>query len=55
MSEKKPRFRNGETFFGVYLDTELKAALEKLAAEDDRTMSSYIRTLLKQHIASKKG
>ncbi len=33
------------------LEPELKAALERLAEADDRSLSSYITRVLKEHVA----
>jgi hypothetical protein len=35
------------------VDANIKAALEKLAADDNRSLSSYIQLLLKQHVEAK--
>jgi predicted transcriptional regulator len=34
----------------IRLDAELKAVLEELAGEDDRSLSSYINRALRQHV-----
>ena len=34
----------------VNMDKELKAILEKLAKEDDRSLTGYINHILKKHI-----
>ena len=39
----------------VRLEPSLKAALEKLAKADDRTLSGYIELLLRQHVSKRKG
>lgn len=36
----------------INMDKELKAKLEKLAKEDDRSLTSYINNILKKHINS---
>lgn len=33
------------------LDPDMKAALERLAADDDRSLSSYITRVLREHVA----
>jgi predicted transcriptional regulator len=42
-----------ETSINVRVANELRAKLEKLAAEDHRTLSSYVEKLLKQHVAER--
>jgi predicted transcriptional regulator len=34
------------------VDSELKAALHRLATDEDRSLSSYIKRLLKAHVES---
>ena len=36
----------------INIDKELKAKLEKLAKEDDKSLTSYINNILKKHINS---
>jgi predicted DNA-binding protein len=36
----------------INMDKELKAKLEKLAKEDNRSLTSYINNILKKHINS---
>jgi len=38
----------------IRLDPDVKAALEELAKEDERSLSSYINRALRQHIEAKK-
>ena len=35
----------------IRIESEHKAALEKLAAADDRTLSTYVARVLKAHLA----
>ena len=37
------------------INDDLKAALQKLAAADRRSLSSYIHLALEDHVAAKKG
>jgi predicted transcriptional regulator len=37
------------------IEPELKAALEKLAAADDRTLSNYILRILRDHVSRANG
>jgi predicted transcriptional regulator len=39
----------------IRLDPEVKAAVEKLAKADDRTLSAYVNRILKQHVVEKQG
>lgn len=39
----------------VYVDEEIKSAIEKLAALDDRPVSNYVLQLIKQDIAAAKS
>ena len=34
----------------IRLDSEVKAALQELAAADERTLSAYVNSVLRQHI-----
>ena len=36
----------------VYVDEDIKAAVEQLAGEDDRPVSNYVLQLIKQDIAA---
>lgn len=38
----------------VYVDEEIKAAVEKLASKDDRPVSNYVLQLIKQDIEAAK-
>jgi predicted transcriptional regulator len=38
----------------IRLEPEVRAALEELAKEDDRSLSAYINRALRQHIEDKK-
>jgi hypothetical protein len=40
--------------FSMRLDEDLKAALQKMADEDNRSLTNYIETLLRQHVADRK-
>jgi len=40
----------------IRIDADVRRELEKLAAEDDRSLSAYVNRLLRQHVESaKKG
>ena len=40
----------GKTGVLINMDKELKATLEKLAKDDDRSLTGYINHILKKHI-----
>jgi predicted HicB family RNase H-like nuclease len=40
-----------ETSINVRVTNELRAKLEKLAAEADRTLSGYVEKILREHVA----
>lgn len=59
MATKKAKAKktNDETelvHLGIKIDAEIKAKLEALAADDDRTTSDYIRRVLRHHVEGKK-
>jgi hypothetical protein len=37
----------------IRMDPEVKAALERLAADDNRSLSSYVGLLLRRHVEEK--
>jgi hypothetical protein len=39
----------------IRMDPDVKAALERLAAEDNRSLSSYVGLLLRRHVEEKQG
>jgi hypothetical protein len=39
----------------IRMDPDVKAALERLAADDNRSLSSYIGLLLRRHIEEQQG
>jgi predicted transcriptional regulator len=44
-----------KTVISFKVSEELKAALAKLAAADERSLSSYIDRILKTHVAGQSG
>ena len=42
-----------ETSINVRVTNELRAKLEKLAADDDRTLSGYVEKILREHVAER--
>jgi len=37
--------------FSMRLEPELKAALQRLAEADNRSLTNYVETILRQHVA----
>lgn len=56
--EVKPCYTMGSMskneFIGTKCEASLKKDLEKLAKEDRRTLSDYVRLVLEKHVADKK-
>lgn len=40
--------------FSMRLDPEIKAQLQKLAEKQNRSLTNYIETLLRQHVEAEK-
>jgi predicted transcriptional regulator len=42
-----------DTSVNVRITAELRAKLEKLAADDDRTLSSFVEKILREYVAER--
>ena len=54
MADKGPKRRYGTTIT-FHFSKEMRDRLAELAEQEDRTLSSYLRIVLKKHVEEHKG